>query len=232
VLVVFPEECRDLLTRQCGVITRSQALGHRIDSATIDNQLRSARWQRLHQGVYATFTGPPPRAAQLSAALLRAGPDAALSYHTAAEISRLTDETSALIHITVPVTKRPEPIPGVVIHRSARAATARHPVLLPCRTRIEETTLDLISVAHDLDEAFGWLCRATGRRMTSPGRLRSAVLARSRMRWRRDVLAALAEITAGVHSSLEHRYARDVERAHQLPPARRQARMSRGSRSQ
>ncbi len=231
-LFTLPAEGRDLLSVQCGIITRRQAMSCRIDGMVIDNQLRSGRWQRLHQGVYATFTGPLPRAAQLNAALLRAGPGAALSYHSAAEVFGLTADQNALIHVTVPLASRPGAIPGLMIHRSSRIEVARHPALTPPRTRIEETTLDLISVASDFDAAFGWLCRATGQRMTTTARLRSAVLARTRMRWRQDILAALAEIGGGVHSNLERRYVLDVEHAHQLPAARRQAPMRRGSRSQ
>ena len=229
--LTLPDECRDLVARQCGVISRRQASRFRIDDAAIDNQLRIARWQRLYRGVYATFTGPPPREAQLTAALLRAGPGATLSYQTAAELARLADEAAAQIHITVPVGCHPEAIPGVVIHRSARIAQARHPALLPAQTRIEETTLDLAGTAAGFDDAFGWLCRATGRRLTTIPRLRTAVIARSRIRWRGEILDALSDIGGGVHSNLERRYVRDVERAHRLPAARRQARIVHGSRS-
>lgn len=229
--ITLPDECRDLIARQCGVISRRQAHQYRIADAAIDNQLRIGRWQRLYRGVYATFTGPPPREARLTAALLRAGPGATLSYQTAAELARLTDEPAARIHITVPVGCHPEAIPGVVIHRSARIRQARHPALRPAQTRIEETTLDLAGTAPGFDDAFGWLCRATGRRLTTSSRLRAAVTTRSRIRWRGEILDALTDIGSGVHSNLERRYARDVERAHRLPPARRQVQMMHGSRS-
>jgi very-short-patch-repair endonuclease len=232
VLITFPRDCSALVTGQCGVITRRQAIGLGIDGAVIDNQLRLARWQRLYRGVYATFTGPPPREAWLTAALLRAGPGATLSYQTAAELCRLSDEPSAHIHITVPVESHPRAMPGVVIHRSRRVAAARHPALIPARTRVEETTLDLIEVAAGFNEAYGWLCLATGRRLTTASRLRSSVTLRNRMRWRGEILGALTEIADGVHSNLQRRYVHDVERAHRLPTARRQARIPRGARSQ
>ena len=53
------------------------------DSA-IAARLRSGRWQRLHAGVYATFSGDPLRQAWLWAAVLRAGRAAVLSHQTAA----------------------------------------------------------------------------------------------------------------------------------------------------
>ena len=51
------------------------------------------------------------------------------------------------------------------------------------------------------------------------------------MRWRADVLAALGEVTDGVHTLLERRYVRNVELAHGLPRAARQVRRRRGPRS-
>jgi len=46
-------------------------------------------------------------------------------------------------------------MPGIVVHRSTRLAEAVHPSLLPSRTRIEETLLDLAQQATTFDAAFG-----------------------------------------------------------------------------
>ena len=43
-----------------------------------------------------------------------------------------------------------------------------------------------------------------------------------KLRWRADLLQALEDVADGVHSVLEYRYIRDVERAHRLPVAERQ----------
>jgi very-short-patch-repair endonuclease len=131
----------------------------------------------------------------------------------------------------VPRRRRVDPIPGVVVHYSARIDAARHPCLQPPRTRIEETVLDLTQVARTSDEAFGWLCRAVSGRFTTAPRLRAAMDARSRLRRRAGLLAALDDVGAGAHSVLELRYLR-IERAHRLPLARRQARLRRGGRHQ
>jgi hypothetical protein len=55
----------------------------------IKRRLERGRWQQLHWGVYAVFTGPPPRQAWLWAAVLRAGPGTVLSHLTAAELHGL-----------------------------------------------------------------------------------------------------------------------------------------------
>lgn len=213
----------ELLERQAGVLSRRQAVAAGMGPTVIDNRLRSGRWQRLQQGVYATFTGLPSREPVLWAALLRAGPAAALSHRTAAELHGLTSEQSSLIHITLPMTQRIAPISGVALHHSRAFIRDYHPVGSPPRTGVEDTALDLTQVSETFEDAFGWLCRAVGRRLTTPDRLRAALAARSRVRWRADLSAALGEVSAGVRSPLELRYVTKVERAHGLPTAQRQA---------
>ena len=93
----------------------------------------------------------------------------------------------------------------------------------PC-TRIEHTVLDLIEASANFDEAYDWICRAIGRRRTTAGRLRAAMDARLKMRWRRDIELALGDAGEGALSLLELRYVRGVERPHGLPAAKRQAR--------
>jgi hypothetical protein len=181
----------------------------------------------VHQGVYAAFTGEPCREAQLWAVLLRAGPDAAFSHQTAAALFGLTGDLDGPIHVIVPRDSRPLRIPGVIIHRVDRATTARHPALLPPRTRVEETVLDLATTAASIDEAFGWIFRATGKWLTNAERIRRAMAARQKMRWRAELAACLDDVEDGARSNLEHRYVCDVERPHGLPRAVRQARVIR-----
>jgi very-short-patch-repair endonuclease len=214
---------RALLERQCGVLSRQQAASLGVPSTLVDNRLRSGRWQRLQQGVYATFTGTPSREAMLWSALLRAGQTAALSHHTAAELHGLTDQRSSLIHVTVADTQRVAPIRGVRLHHSRLIHGIVHPTASPPRTPVEDTVLDLVQSAMSFDDAFGWLCRAVGRRLTTTERLREVLGSRSRVRWRKDICIGLGEIRAGVHSPLERRYVTSVERAHGLPAAHRQA---------
>jgi hypothetical protein len=221
----------DLLLQQAGVVSRRQALAHGLTDDQIENRLRCGKWQSLHRGVHATFTGPANRDAQLWAAVLRAGPMAALSHQTAAELNGLADEPSELIHLTVPVTRHPGPIQGLRVHRSVRISATTHPVRLPPQTRVAETVVDLTQAAASRNDAYGWLCRAIGRRLTTDEKLRAALDARPKLRWRASLLLALDDIGAGAHSLLEYRYVRDVERSHGLPPGRRQAKVCRDSRT-
>jgi len=218
---------QDLLA-QADAIARRQSEVVGIDPDRMRNRVRSGRWQRLHRGVYATFSGKPSRETVLWAALLRAGPDAILSHQTAAERHGLIDEPSPVIIITVPASRSPARtrIPGVVIHRSDAIVQTRHPAMLPPCTRVEDTVLDLIQVAPDFDDAYAWICRAIGRRRTTADRIRRAMDARKKMRWRRELAVAIGDADEGVLSVLEYRYVRRVERPHGLPAAQRQARVS------
>jgi hypothetical protein len=228
----LPQELLELAHFQDGVLTTSQAIGGGLTNAILEHRVRRGSWQRLHTGVYAVFSGEPGRRAVLWAAVLRGGPGAMLSYHTAAELAELIDRPAPVIHLTVPADRRVDKFRGVIVHRSDRIDQARHPVMTPPRTRIEETVLDLAGSATTLDDAYGWVTRAIGRRLTTQERLRDAMALRTRMRWRNALAPALTADADGVHSVLEYRYVRGVERPHALPRGIRQARVRRSGRTQ
>jgi hypothetical protein len=228
----LPQHLRELAQFQQGILTMGQVRQGGLTKDFIRSRVRQERWQRMHAGVYAVFSGEPGRAAVLWGAVLRAGPGAILSYHTAAELAALVDSPSTPIHVTIPDSRRIARIPGLVVHVSGRVRQVRHPALAPAQTRIEETVLDLTQLATTAEAAYGWMTRALGRRVTTQARLLDAMALRNRLRWRRDLTEALAADWAGVHSGLEHRYLRDVERPHALPPGSRQALARRAGRNE
>jgi hypothetical protein len=218
----LPSTLRNLARLQYGVVSRSQALRAGLTVDKIKFRVRSNRWQQIHLGVYATFTGVPGRNAQLWAAVLWAGPGAILSHETAAELIRLADKPSDAIHLIVPWQRRIAEVAGVSLHRSRRAGDAVLGYGNPPRTRIEETVLDLTQTAATFDDVCGWVTRAFARDLTDETRLRAAMGLRSQLRWRADLHELIAAAADGDHSALEYRYDRDVERAHGLPEAKRQ----------
>ena len=206
-----------------------------LGPAAIDGLMRSGRWRQLYRGVYAAYTGSPPRESLLWAAALRCGPGAVLSHHTAAELDKLTDRPKEAIHVTIGHDRRVKITgeerhalaPRIVVHRTGRIGAIRHPARTPPRSRAEETVLDLTQLSSTFDDAFSWLARGCGRRLVTPQLIRAAVGTRRRLRWRDEILNALPLIADGVHSNLEFRYVNDVETAHGLPVATRQARLVR-----
>jgi hypothetical protein len=221
---------KDLLDRQQGVLTREQAAGAGLSRHAIASRVDTGRWQRLYPGVFVTFSGPIPRATLLWGAVLRAGDQAVLSHHTAAELWRLSDAPSSSIHVSVPRQAGPLEAPGLVVHYSIRLAAARHPARLPPQTTLEETVLDLAGLAATAEDAVAWPIRACQRRLTTPDKIVGALNERNRVRWRRDIAEAVTDNRAGVQSPLELRYLRNVERKHGLPRGDRQMLAIRGSR--
>jgi hypothetical protein len=228
----IPLPSRSLTSRQSSVLARSQALDLGLNKETLRNRVRYGDWQRLQRGVYAMYTGEPDREAQLWAAVLRAGVDAVLSHYTAAERHGLLSKPSQSIHITVPAIRNPErcgKIPGVVIHRSNYVFSSCHPSMTPPCTRIEDTVLDLITIAGSFDAKFDWVCRAIGGRLTTPERLLGALRSRKRFAGRRELQLMLGYAAEGILSWLELEWVVGVERPHGLPAARRQVRVRQGT---
>ena len=205
--------------------SRTQLLGHGVTVGKIRAELRANRWQQVHRNVYGLFTGALTRSAEHWAGVLTGGDGAALSHQTAAELDGLIEPqpTGSTVHVTVPVGRRVARQPGVQIHYLHRLPTVRHPSHSPPRLRIEETVLGLTDASRSASEAIGWVLRACQRRLTTPDRLLGAMSEHKKMCWRPMLEGALLDAAAGVQSLLEMRYLRDVERAHGLPHADRQA---------
>lgn len=85
--------------------------------------------------------------------------------------------------------------------------------------------LDLAELSRTFDDACGWITKACGKRLTTEEKLRAALAMRKKMRWRPELNDVLAAAGNGIHSVLEYRYLRDVERAHGLPRSRHQVRV-------
>lgn len=215
---------RDLVTTLAaphhGVLTRAQLRAAGADDAWITRQAGSGTWQRLHRGVFATFSGPVPWTTRASAALAYAGDGAALSHDAAARLLGFTTRHPRVIDVTVPESRRVTPAEGVVVHRRTvmPAVGGR-----PRHTLGADTVLDLVSAAGTVDDAVGWLC-AAGRADVSPRAVARAAVRRGPFPSRALLLELVAEVSAGIESPLERRYHRDVEQRHGLPCAALQRR--------
>jgi hypothetical protein len=143
----FPlADLEDVLADHDGVLSTSTAL-----KFMTEDQLRwrvtSGRWQKPARGVVVAQSGPLTDRQLLRAALLRAGPQAALAGLTAARLDGLRgfDDNRPLaettIHLLAPAGyKRRTPPPGLAVATHfARVLTNEdvHPLRQPRRTRIE-----------------------------------------------------------------------------------------------
>ena len=185
--------------------------------------VRAGRWRRVLPRVYATFTGPLPRDSQVVAALLYAGPAAVLSHRTAAEMWGMRPRLPGPVHVTVPyhcsAVSQP---PLVVVHRSR---AFRHIAVdgQPPLTSRADTAVDLAVAEPTSRGAQQMLTDLVTSRRVPMERVRAQLLERPPRRYRRALEQAANRVETGVHSMLEELYAVDVEVAHGLPTARRQA---------
>jgi hypothetical protein len=220
-----PAAVAEIVDRQCGAVAARQLVDGGVARQYAEDQVRSRRWQRPHRGVYVVFTGPLPRLTQVWAALLRAGPGAAASHQTAAELDGLCAERDHRVHVTAPVTRRVlGRRDGMVVHYAHRLPQSRHPSKSPPRTRIEDTVLDLVDVSRTAGEVEGWLTAACEKRLTTPDRLAASLTSRKKISWRPMLEASLLDVAEGARSPLELAFLRNVERAHGLPRGERQLR--------
>jgi hypothetical protein len=220
----IPPSLHRIAAEQAGVISRQQVLRAGIPRSTIISKIKHGLWQQLHPGVYGAFTGEVSRAARLWAAVLCAGPGALLSHETAAEILGLTDRRCPVIQVTVPASRRVRPPQGVAIHYSSFDYPRWRPLRgVPPHTFYAETIVDLVAVADNLDDVVAWVSRGIARNLVSEAQLKAAVAARKRFRWRDQIGEVIERVAGGSHFPLEFRYDSDVERAHGLPTATRQA---------
>jgi hypothetical protein len=181
----------------------------------------TGRWQSPLPRVFVTFSGPVPAITMQFAALRYAGADSTLSHYTAGALWQLVPASEA-IHVTVPYSRDVDPQPNLVIHRSRTLSDSDvHPALTPRRTRIERTVVDLLATRRSADAALGLVASAIRGRHTDADRLRRLITELPKTRWRKLILEALPDISAGAHSPLELREAR-LRRRHGLPQGERQ----------
>ena len=209
-----------LAAGQAGVVARRQVLALGLTSGRVGAALDSGRWQGLHPGVYATFTGPVSAEARVWAACLAAGEGAVLGGETALWLEQVLPEPPRKVTVCVPAVRHIEVPAGVRLVRRRRLEDLRHPARTPPRLRVEQAVLD---VAADRGEggAIDVVLRAIGEQRTTAAKLRAALRWRGRHRHRVLLEELLTEAADGVRTPLERRYHRGVEKAHGLPRAER-----------
>lgn len=203
-----------------GVLTTAQLVELGADRAWISRQVRSGRWQQLHRGVVVTYSGPVTWRARAWAALLYAGPGAALSHESAALRHTLTSRPPQRVDVRIPEGRRVAPSPGLVIHRSTAPIRAGGQPRTVWRA---DTVVDLVAAARSVDDVVGWVC-AGARAGARPAEILDAARQRGIFRNASLLREVIAEVREGIESPLERRYHRNVERRHGLPRARLQVR--------
>ena len=216
-LILIPPALTGLAAAQEGVVSRAQALDIGFSRHSVSRLLRDGAWQRLTEGIYLTHSGPTSWAAQAWAGVLLGGPDAMLADEAAGYLWRIEPDPPTLISVLVPNESHPEQNWPWRFRRTRNLPRAHGS---PPRTPLPDTVIDLclLQPHRQLELLAGVLSR--GR--TTEGALLKVMDARRTVKDRKLLEAVLGRVRDGIHSELEDRYARDVERAHGLPRGKRQ----------
>jgi len=121
-----------LAARQHGVVTRGQLLDAGLTRKAVQVRLTSGHLVRLHRGVYAVGHAQLRLEGRWLAAVLAAGPGAALSHRSAAALHGIRESSALDVTSTRRVAVR-----GVTIHRTTRL----DPEDLTTRRGVRATTL-------------------------------------------------------------------------------------------
>src|SRR4051812_3682362 len=150
------ERVARLAAAQGGVVSRAQLVAIGLSGSAIDRRLRRGELHPMRSGVYAVGHPHLERTGRMWAALLAAGPSAALSHRTAAAVWDLRSSARARIEVTVQGGGR-QGDRGLQIHRvrslSARDVTEHTGLRV---TTVARTLLDLADVVDSaaLEQAF------------------------------------------------------------------------------
>ena len=133
--------------RQAGRIAAFQLAHLGIPDSTVHGWVRSAHLFRVVTRVYAVGHVAPSREADLWAAILYAGPGAALSHVTAAHWRDLADFPGPVIHVSTP--RACASLRGIAVH-GRRARLDREIVDGMPLTTVAQTVLDVAASTADL----------------------------------------------------------------------------------
>lgn len=214
-----------LLRAQDGVVSRAQLLEAGCTPHDVERMLRRRELVVALPGAYVDHNGPRTWNQRAWVAVLACWP-AALAGASAMRAEggpglRGFDE-SAPIEVAVDVTRTRAPRAGVRVRRMAGLDERVRWNTSPPRVRYEEAVLDVVAVLPDEWDRIEVCAGAVRSRCTTAARLGAALAARRRFPRRRWLADVLADVACGTASALECGYLHRVERAHGLPPARRQ----------
>jgi hypothetical protein len=207
-----------VLTKQDGLLTRSQAHEYGFSDRMIHSRLASRRWMLVLSGVYATFTGELNERQRCRAALLWAGEAAMLGAATAARLHGLRylpNNGDTKVHLLLPHQQRCSPQAFVVVRRGRELPTPwlRHdlPIAPPA-----SAVVDTCRLLGDLRAVRALVAETVQRGVATIDQLahETAIGGSAGSKW---IRRALTDVRGGARSAPEAEW-RDLVLASRLPP--------------
>jgi very-short-patch-repair endonuclease len=208
---------RDAIGEHGGLATRRQLLD-RMPAVVLDGHIGRRNLVRVFPHVYRVSDAPFDDHALLRAALLHAGPVAAVSHTTALAVWGLRGLEKPL-HLTVDQGLKRTGAPDLIVHRRLRF----DPTSDQC---VERRGLRVTILARTLVDSWPLLpvperrplvLDVARQRLVTPARLRDALAERSNVGGRRTLLQTIDLIEDGVQSELEAHGVLNVFRHRSLP---------------
>jgi very-short-patch-repair endonuclease len=149
-----------LAARQHGVVATRQLAALGLSRNAVAARAAAGRLHRIHRGVYAVGHPVLPRYGRWMAAVLAAGPGAALSHASAAALWEMRASNATSTDVSVPRASGRAKRPGLRLHRATALRsdeiTRQHriPVTTPARTLLDvAASLPRRALHRALDEA-------------------------------------------------------------------------------
>ena len=183
------------------VTTRRELAQIGIGARGISAQVAASRWQVVGKAVVlhnAQLTVDQLR----RAALINCGPRAVLTSFTASEERGLTGWTRKEIHVLAPAGTRRPRIPGLVLHRVGTWDQADIAPIVR-RHRLPAALVVAAGSFASPRPGCGLLAAAVQQRLALPTELHLALTAAPRVRHRRALLTAVADISQGAEALSE-----------------------------
>jgi predicted transcriptional regulator of viral defense system len=177
------ERLFDIATEQAGYFTTAQARGCGFSSPLLSHHVKSGRFVRVARGLYRFRDYPSSPREELLAAWLRLAPEAVVSHESALELLGLSEIIPNLIHLSVPRARRKlARRSGVALHTTTRPLDGADMVVRSGMrlTGPARTIADVAEAGLAPDQVVRATAQAIDRGLTTPSRLREAVLGRGR----------------------------------------------------
>jgi len=220
---VVPESAVRLAGAQTGVATRTQLTGAGLTRHEIRAHLEGGRWQAWGSHVVVLHNSALSRRQLMWAALLDAGPPAALGSHTALELAgfRSFAAEAASVHLLVERGTRLNSHPGVVIHESRRLHPEHHVRTVGLtRTGTSRSALDAAAWQPWPRFACALVAAVVQQRLCTADALDQALATVGRIRHKAHLRAVLADIAGGSEAISELDLVRLCRRFHLREPDR------------
>jgi hypothetical protein len=216
-----------LAAAQAGVARRSQLQGAGLTPDAIRAELDAGRWQPWGHHVVVLHNAELTRRQLMWAAVLDAGPPAALASQTALELAGFVafGVEAGKIHLLVARGMKVADHHGVVVHESRRVDSARHVRRegLSC-TAVERSALDAAAWQPWPRFACAMVAAVVQQRLTTAERLEVELGRVGRIRHKAHLRAALRDIAGGAEALSELDLRQLCRRFRLAPPSHQRRR--------